>query len=205
MELVEEPTLAERIASGSITLEELLPIARQIAEALEAAHERGIIHRDLKPANIKVTEGGTVKVLDFGLAIDICINNAIQFPSGGNTYAPTEGKCRFARGPSPAGAGPVGHGPVAERSRASHPVRPQFRPALAAGTTPRGTRRFAGALLAGTPAEVGRPPAPSLVEAASPGTPGARLPDAVVDHGPASPKSSGGSSECITIPIMWVG
>src|SRR5206468_1157547 len=79
---------------------------------------------------------------------------------------------------------PVGHGPVAERSGAPHPVRPQFRPALAAGTTPRGTRRFAGALLAGTPAEVGRPPAPSLVEAASPGTPGARLPDAVVDHGP---------------------
>src|SRR5437762_12004165 len=139
------------------------------------------------------------------LLFDICINNAIQFPSGGNTYAPTEGKCRFARGPSPAGAGPVGHGPVAERSRASHPVRPQFRPALAAGTTPRGTRRFAGALLAGTPAEVGREPAPSLGEAASPGTPGARLPDAVVDHGPASPKSSGGSSECITIAIMWVG
>src|SRR5438034_7516688 len=68
MELVEGPTLAERIASGAIPLEELLPIARQIAEALEAAHERGIIHRDLKPANIKVTEGGTVKVLDFGLA-----------------------------------------------------------------------------------------------------------------------------------------
>src|SRR2546426_2410500 len=68
MELVEGPTLAERIASGAIPLEELLPIARQIAEALGAAHERGIIHRDLKPANIKVTEGGTVKVLDFGLA-----------------------------------------------------------------------------------------------------------------------------------------
>src|SRR2546422_3452161 len=91
--------------------------------------------------------------------IDICINNAIQFPSGGNTYAPTEGKCRSARGPSPAGAGPVGHGLVAERSGASHPVRPQFRPALAPGTAPRGTRRFAGALLAGTPAEVGGEPA----------------------------------------------
>src|SRR5438093_5469191 len=116
--------------------------------------------------------------------IDICINNAIQFPSGGNTYAPTEGKCRFARGPSPAGAGPVGHGPVAERSGAPHPLCPEFGPALAAGTTPRGTRRFAGALLAGTPAEVGGEPAPSLGEAASPGTPGARLPDAVVDHGP---------------------
>src|SRR6266581_4469956 len=115
--------------------------------------------------------------------IDICINNAIQFPSGGNTYAPTEGKCRSARGPSPAGAGPVGHGLVAERSGAPHPVRPQFRPALAPGTAPRGTRRFAGALLAGTPAEVGGEPAPPLGEGASEGTPGPRLPDAVVDHG----------------------
>jgi serine/threonine-protein kinase len=68
MELVEGPTLAERIAAGVIPLAEALPIARQIAEALEAAHERGIIHRDLKPANIKVTDDGTVKVLDFGLA-----------------------------------------------------------------------------------------------------------------------------------------
>src|SRR5256885_16715077 len=91
---------------------------------------------------------------------DTCINNAIQFPSGGNTYAPTEGKCRSARGPSPAGAGPVGHGPVAERSRAPHPVRPQFRPALAAGAAPRGAPRFAGALLARTPAPlVGGPTA----------------------------------------------
>src|SRR5437762_10000799 len=88
MELVEGPTLAERIATRArgdsagtglapparaqqaapLPLDEALGIARQIAEALEAAHERGIIHRDLKPANIKVTEGGTVKVLDFGLA-----------------------------------------------------------------------------------------------------------------------------------------
>jgi serine/threonine protein kinase/Tol biopolymer transport system component len=68
MELVEGPTLADRIASGPIPLGEALPIARQIAEALEAAHERGIIHRDLKPANIKVRADGTVKVLDFGLA-----------------------------------------------------------------------------------------------------------------------------------------
>src|SRR2546425_7214916 len=72
---------------------------------------------------------------------------------------------------------------VAERSGASHPVRPQFRPALAPGTAPRGTRRFAGALLAGTPAEVGGEPAPPLGEGASEGTPGPRLPDAVVDHG----------------------
>ena len=68
MELVEGPTLADRIAQGPIPVDEALPIARQIAEALEAAHEQGIIHRDLKPANIKVREDGTVKVLDFGLA-----------------------------------------------------------------------------------------------------------------------------------------
>jgi len=68
MELVEGPTLADRIAQGPIPFDEALPIARQIAAALEAAHERGIIHRDLKPANIKVREDGTVKVLDFGLA-----------------------------------------------------------------------------------------------------------------------------------------
>src|SRR5215468_9135354 len=68
MELVEGPTLAERIAQGPIPLEEALTIARQIAEALEYAHERNIVHRDLKPANIKVTSEGRVKVLDFGLA-----------------------------------------------------------------------------------------------------------------------------------------
>ena len=68
LELVEGPTLAERIAKGPIPLDEALPIAKQIAEALEAAHEAGVIHRDLKPANIKVREDGTVKVLDFGLA-----------------------------------------------------------------------------------------------------------------------------------------
>ena len=68
LELVEGPTLADRIARGPIPLDEALPIAKQIAEALEAAHEAGVIHRDLKPANIKVREDGTVKVLDFGLA-----------------------------------------------------------------------------------------------------------------------------------------
>jgi len=68
MELVEGPTLAERIAQGPIGPTEALPIARQIADALEAAHEQGIVHRDLKPANIKVRNDGTVKVLDFGLA-----------------------------------------------------------------------------------------------------------------------------------------
>jgi serine/threonine protein kinase/Tol biopolymer transport system component len=68
LELVEGPTLADRIARGPIPIDEALPIARQIAEALEAAHEQGIVHRDLKPANIKVRPDGTVKVLDFGLA-----------------------------------------------------------------------------------------------------------------------------------------
>ena len=68
MELVEGPTLAEHIQQGAIPLKEALPIARQIADALEAAHEKGIVHRDLKPANIKIRPDGTVKVLDFGLA-----------------------------------------------------------------------------------------------------------------------------------------
>jgi serine/threonine protein kinase len=68
MELVEGPTLADRIAQGAMPLDEALPVARQIAEALEAAHEKGIVHRDLKPANINLTAEGKVKVLDFGLA-----------------------------------------------------------------------------------------------------------------------------------------
>ena len=68
MELVEGDDLSQRIARGAIPLDEALPIAKQIADALEAAHEQGIIHRDLKPANIKVRADGTVKVLDFGLA-----------------------------------------------------------------------------------------------------------------------------------------
>jgi serine/threonine-protein kinase len=68
LELVEGPTLADRIAQGPIPLDEALPIAKQIAEALEASHDQGIVHRDLKPANVKVRPDGTVKVLDFGLA-----------------------------------------------------------------------------------------------------------------------------------------
>jgi serine/threonine protein kinase len=90
MELVEGPDLAERLGRGAIPLSDAIPIARQIADALEAAHERGIIHRDLKPANIKIREDGTVKVLDFGLAKDLgasdtsrtdAINNSPTFTS----------------------------------------------------------------------------------------------------------------------------
>src|SRR5512138_1224689 len=84
LELVDGPTLADRIAQGPIPLDEALPIARQIAEALEAAHEQGIIHRDLKPANIKVRDDGTVKVLDFGLA-------KIVGPPEGGPYVPDVG------------------------------------------------------------------------------------------------------------------
>ena len=80
MELVEGPTLADRIAKGAIPVDEALPIAKQIAEALEAAHEQGIIHRDLKPANVKLRPDGVVKVLDFGLA------KALE-PSGSDVLA----------------------------------------------------------------------------------------------------------------------
>ena len=84
LELVEGPTLADRIKKGPIPIDEALPIAKQIAEALEAAHEAGVIHRDLKPANIKVREDGTVKVLDFGLAKALDPN-----PAGDPSQSPT--------------------------------------------------------------------------------------------------------------------
>jgi eukaryotic-like serine/threonine-protein kinase len=85
MELVEGPTLAERIAQRAIPLEEALPIARQMTEALEYAHEHGIIHRDLKPANVKVTPDGNVKVLDFGLAKALEGDSSVSDPSSSPT------------------------------------------------------------------------------------------------------------------------
>src|SRR5262245_38590896 len=85
MELVEGPGLGDRIAQGPMPIEEALPIARQIAEALEYAHERGIVHRDLKPANIKLTREGHVKVLDFGLAKAL----SEETPTGMQSNSPT--------------------------------------------------------------------------------------------------------------------
>ena len=89
MELVEGEDLSQRIARGAISLEDALPIAAQIAEALEAAHEQGIIHRDLKPANIKVRADGTVKVLDFGLAKALEQGSGIGDQGSGRAQEPT--------------------------------------------------------------------------------------------------------------------
>jgi serine/threonine-protein kinase len=89
LELVEGPTLADRLARGAIAIDEALPIAKQIADALEAAHEQGIFHRDLKPANIKVRDDGTVKVLDFGLAKLARASGSGRRVSGGVSQSPT--------------------------------------------------------------------------------------------------------------------
>jgi serine/threonine-protein kinase len=87
MELVEGPTLAERIGGRAMSLDEALPVAQQIADALEYAHERGIIHRDLKPANIKLTADGKIKVLDFGLAK--AMDPATPVAAGNPSFSPT--------------------------------------------------------------------------------------------------------------------
>jgi serine/threonine protein kinase/Tol biopolymer transport system component len=110
MELVEGPTLADRLAGGPLALDLTVAIASQIADALEAAHEKGIIHRDLKPANIKVTATGTVKVLDFGLAKalapdlhDVSVaaaGSGAPTPEGGMTGTPAYMSPEQARGRS---------------------------------------------------------------------------------------------------------
>src|SRR5688500_2249213 len=91
LELVEGPTLADRIGDGPLAIPEALEIASQIADALEAAHERGVIHRDLKPANIKLTASGVVKVLDFGLAKPLAGSAAGLDPSLLTVEATREG------------------------------------------------------------------------------------------------------------------
>ena len=91
MELVEGPTLADRLRGGPLAVEDALGIARQIAEALEYAHEKGIVHRDLKPANVKVASGDSVKVLDFGLAKALELDPTAAQPSNSPTMTmPTQ-------------------------------------------------------------------------------------------------------------------
>src|SRR3954469_10530307 len=85
MEFVEGPTLADRIAQGALPLDEAIAVAKQIAEALEVAHDQGIVHRDLKPANVKVRADGTVKVLDFGLAKTLAPAGAAALPASTDT------------------------------------------------------------------------------------------------------------------------
>ena len=87
MELIEGDTLADRIKAGPIPVEEALKLALQIAEGLEAAHEKGVIHRDLKPANIKVTPDGKVKILDFGLAKAFALDHGESKPSDSPTIS----------------------------------------------------------------------------------------------------------------------
>jgi serine/threonine protein kinase len=113
MELVEGPTLADRIAQGPIPPDEALHIARQIADALEAAHSRSIVHRDLKPANIKLVADCTVKVLDFGIAKAFEAQAGIS-PANPTSRGPTKYTFARCRIPNPAGGRSL---PVAARFR----------------------------------------------------------------------------------------
>jgi serine/threonine protein kinase len=122
MELVDGEDLAERLARGSIPLDEALPIARQITDALEAAHEQGIIHRDLKPANIKVRPDGTVKVLDFGLA------KALEQGSGIGDQAPGTTAALLAKFADDHEPGPDDHGRDDSRYGGLHVSRAGARP-----------------------------------------------------------------------------
>src|SRR5579871_1074011 len=90
MELIEGPTLADRIKEGPIPLDEALGIAQQIADALDAAHEKNIVHRDLKPGNIKIRPDGSVKVLDFGLAKAGGAETAVTHDSPTLMQSPTQ-------------------------------------------------------------------------------------------------------------------
>src|SRR5512143_358838 len=91
LELVEGEDLAERLKRGPVPVDEALDIARQVAEALEAAHDKGIVHRDLKPANIKLTPNGEVKVLDFGLAKAYAADPAASGPDASHSPTLTRG------------------------------------------------------------------------------------------------------------------
>jgi len=115
MDFIEGPGLAERIKQGPIPLEEALGIAKQIADALEAAHEKGIVHRDLKPANVKILPNGSVKVLDFGLAkspefAEVTADSPTMMSIPGMTSKPSpstaaSGRSRPEVATSPSGAG----------------------------------------------------------------------------------------------------
>jgi serine/threonine-protein kinase len=125
LELVEGETLADRIARGPLPLDDALPVARQIAEALEAAHEQGIVHRDLKPANIKLTPNGAVKVLDFGLA-RLAVGSP---PSSGSPGVTTDPLAALSMSPTIAMPGGTAVGIVLGTAAYMSPEQAKGRPA----------------------------------------------------------------------------